>query len=347
MGLFDKKLIFLTDTYLARSGIPWQQLLLSNSINLAYKSALQKDKRSELFKYSSVVYREKATASLVNFTELLKSMSDLESFSGAAGHSGGILKAKNGNLLKIFDEENSNEPAFLSNLPCDDPLRPFTARFCGIREISSRKYLELENLTQDCIAPSVMDIKLGKKTFIPDPKNNAQREDLFLKMQKLDPTSLTSEERASKTVTKCRYLQFRDDLSTTSKFGFRIEGISFSKDVDSKFEKPEKIELQRMSKPEALKNFNNFVEANNLEKKQVVKQLEELREAVTSSEYLNNHQLIGCSLLFIADSKILTLKLIDFAKSKKVEKNDEKDDSWKIGLNNLISDISYIPSSSF
>jgi len=28
-------------------------------------------------------------------------MSDLESFSGAAGHSGGILKAKNGNLLKV------------------------------------------------------------------------------------------------------------------------------------------------------------------------------------------------------------------------------------------------------
>jgi len=133
-------------------------------------------------------------------------------------------------------------------------------------------------------------LKLGKKTFIPDPKNNAQREDLFLKMQKLDPASLTSEEHASKTVTKCRYLQFRDDLSTTSKFGFRIEGISFSKDVDSKCEKPEKIELQRMSKPEALKNFNNFVEANNLEKKQVVKQLEEFREAVTSSEYLNNHQ---------------------------------------------------------
>ena len=28
-------------------------------------------------------------------------MSDLESFSGAAGHSGGILKAENGNLLKV------------------------------------------------------------------------------------------------------------------------------------------------------------------------------------------------------------------------------------------------------
>jgi len=87
-------------------------------------------------------------------------MSELESFSGAAGHSGGILKAKNGNLLKIFDEENSNEPVFLSNLPCDDPLRPFTAQFCGIREIAGRKYLELENLTQDCVAPSVMDIKV-------------------------------------------------------------------------------------------------------------------------------------------------------------------------------------------
>lgn len=109
-------------------------------------------------------------------------------------------------------------------------------------------------------------------------------------MQKLDASSLTADELASKTVSKCRYLQFRDDLSTTSKFGFRIEGISFSKEVDSKFEKPEKIELQRMKKPEALKNFNNFVEANKLEKKIVVNQLEEFREAVTKSEYLKNHQ---------------------------------------------------------
>jgi len=165
-------------------------------------------------------------------------------------------------------------------------------------------------------------------------------------MQKLDPTSLTAEELASKTVSKCRYLQFRDDLSTTSKFGFRIEGISFSKELDEKFQKPGKIELQRMSKQEAIKNFHNFLEANGLEKKQVVKQLEELREAVTSSEYLKNHQLIGCSLLFIADSKILTLKLIDFAKSKKVDESDEKDDSWRTGLANLISEISYIPSNS-
>jgi len=110
-------------------------------------------------------------------------------------------------------------------------------------------------------------------------------------MQKLDASSLTPEELASKTVSKLRYLQFRDDLSTTSKFGFRIEGISFSKEVDSKiFENPEKIELQRMKKPEALENFNNFVEANKLEKKVVVNQLEELREAVTKSEYLKNHQ---------------------------------------------------------
>ena len=109
-------------------------------------------------------------------------------------------------------------------------------------------------------------------------------------MQKLDASSLTADELASKTVSKCRYLQFRDDLSTTSKFGFRIEGISFSQEVDSKFEKPEKIELQRMKKPEALKNFNNFVEANKLEKKIVVNQLEEFRKAVTDSEYLKNHQ---------------------------------------------------------
>ncbi|CAG5102081.1 Oidioi.mRNA.OKI2018_I69.chr1.g135.t2.cds [Oikopleura dioica] len=266
-------------------------------------------------------------------------MSDLESFAGAAGHSGGILKAKNGHLLKIFHEENSNEPEFLSNLPSDDPLRPYTAEFYGIREISGSKYLELENLTEDCQSPSVMDIKLGKKTFIHDPKNNAERADLFSKMQKLDPTSLTPEELSSGTVTKSRYLQFRDDLSTTSMYGFRIEGISFSKDVESTFQKPEKIELQRMSKDSALENFGKFVDGNKLEKSEVLEKLKNLRQAVTDSSYLKNHQLIGCSLLFIADSQTLRLKLIDFAKSKKFESEEEKDDSWRTGLDNLISEI--------
>ena len=45
-----------------------------------------------------------------------------------------------------------------------------------------------------------------------------------------------------------------------------------------------------MKKPEAMKNFDNFLEANGLEKKHVVKEMEEFREAVTKSEYLQNHQ---------------------------------------------------------
>ena len=44
------------------------------------------------------------------------------------------------------------------------------------------------------------------------------------------PTEPTAMEQAEKMITKNRYLRFRDDYSTTSRFGFRIEGIQIRPD---------------------------------------------------------------------------------------------------------------------
>ncbi|RZF42286.1 hypothetical protein LSTR_LSTR003904 [Laodelphax striatellus] len=51
------------------------------------------------------------------------------------------------------------------------------------------------------------------------------------KMVALDPTAPTPEEHASKSVTKLRYMQFREQQSSTCSLGFRIEAMK-CRDLD-------------------------------------------------------------------------------------------------------------------
>lgn len=44
-------------------------------------------------------------------------------------------------------------------------------------------------------------------------------------MLKIDPSAPTFEERRQQAVTKARYMQWRETITTTSKYGYRIEAI--------------------------------------------------------------------------------------------------------------------------
>eukprot|EP00054_Salpingoeca_dolichothecata_P011304 m.62791 g.62791 ORF g.62791 m.62791 type:complete len:395 (+) comp19401_c0_seq2:130-1314(+) len=262
-----------------------------------------------------------------------------------AGHKGNFVPGQAGTLCK---RGSDLERAALEAL-MHDVLKPFVPLFYKEVEIPEEKafYLEMEDLLHGFGDASVMDIKMGVRTFLEtEVKKKQPRKDLLAKMVALDPDEPTEEEKENG-ITKLRYMLFRERLSSTTSLGFRIEGTKLAGlEPRNDFKT---VQTKEQVLTALTESFMPSKEEKLYERvrQQFHSRLMELQDALQVSPFFSTHEIVGSSLLFIYDSSGKAgVWMIDFGKTSKVDhplthsvpwKLGNREDGYLIGLENLIS----------
>lgn len=260
-----------------------------------------------------------------------------------AGHAGSFKAAANGRILKKHCE---SEQRCLDRLMVD-VLRPFVPAYHGDVVKDGERYNQMDDLLADFDSPCVMDCKMGIRTYLEEELTKARkkpslRKDMYQKMIEVDPEAPTEEEKAQRAVTKPRYMQWRETISSTATLGFRIEGI---KKEDGTVNRDFKKTKTREQVTEA---FREFTKGNHNILIAYRDRLKAIRTTLEVSPFFKCHEVIGSSLLFIHDKKEQAkVWMIDFGKTTPLPEGQtlqhdvpwqegNREDGYLSGLNNLI-----------
>ncbi|XKL63211.1 hypothetical protein PGB90_005575 [Kerria lacca] len=258
-----------------------------------------------------------------------------------SGHPDCFSRAGPGTIWKKCS--GGTERAVYEALSKESQLRDIVPRYLREVEYNGEKYIELQDLLHTFRDPYVMDIKMGTRTFLEsEVQNTFAREDLYLKMIGVDPNAPTVEENTARKVTKLRYMQFREQQSSTSTLGFRIEAMKFrgSKPV---------TELKKVkSKKEVSDTLFLFLNTKEETRQRLVSRLIDIKTRLEQSHYFKTHEIVGSSILIIYDDVKVGAWLIDFAKTRPVPENTllthrlpwspgNHEDGFLYGLDQLIN----------
>ncbi|XP_061582325.1 inositol-trisphosphate 3-kinase A [Cololabis saira] len=263
-----------------------------------------------------------------------------------AGHQGNFQLSKVGEVLKLFCEPEARCLNFLMR----DPLRPFVPQYHGLITRGENCYMRLEDLLSGLRRPVIMDCKMGVRTYQEDELMKARtkatlRSDMYQKMVTVDASAPSAEEHAQRGVTKWRYLQWRDMTTSTSKLGFRIEGIMMEDgSVQRDFRK-----IQTLAQVTDALLFFTRSQLDTLNAYQ--SRLLALKDALRSSSFFRTHEVIGSSLLFVHDHSKASVWMIDFGKTSPLPDTKElqhnvpwaegsREDGYLIGLASLTTALS-------
>ncbi|XP_061467367.1 inositol-trisphosphate 3-kinase A isoform X2 [Rhineura floridana] len=248
-----------------------------------------------------------------------------------AGHTGSFKAADGGTILKRYSE--NEEKCF--ELLMKDPLHSCVPVFHGVVERDGESYMQLDDLLADFEGPCVMDCKMGIRTYLEEELTKARekpklRKDMYKKMIDVDPLAPTADENSQHAVTKPRYMQWRETISSSANLGFRIEGI---KKADGTCNT----------------NFKTTKTWEQVFQKKYLRRLYEIRDILESSEFFKRHEVIGSSLLFVHDDRgHANVWLIDFGKTTLLPdeqtldhriswQEGNREDGYLLGLDNLIN----------
>nr|XP_046268452.1 inositol-trisphosphate 3-kinase A [Scatophagus argus] len=268
-----------------------------------------------------------------------------------AGHKGNFKAADEGNILKKFSE---NEMRCFETLR-NDALLPFVPGYHGVVENDGESFLRMTDLLANFDFPNVMDCKMGVRTYLEEELVRARekpkpREDLYKKMVEVDSGGPTPEEHSQRGVTKPRYMQWRETMSSTNTLGFRIEGI---KKCDGTCRTDFK---KTRSKQDVIQVFKDFVGGNVSIIKSYLSRLTDIQQALKMSEFFKQHEVIGSSLLFIHDhTGNAQVWIIDFGKTTALPEGQtlnhdipwqegNREDGYLWGLENLIHTLESVGS---
>ncbi|GFO26746.1 kinase [Plakobranchus ocellatus] len=228
---------------------------------------------------------------------------------------------------KRISKENYETLAYtaLKEFPQSSYITPIFYREV---EYNGEFFIEMEDLLHHFNDPSIMDIKMGTRTFLEgEVKNPTLRTDLYEKMIKLDPEAPTDEERDQGAITKLRYMQFRERESSTASQGFRIEAIRMTGE-------PPNTNLKKVKTKEEVSHFiKKFVSGHEVVIPVLHRRLCDIREKFESISFFKNHEVIGSSILIMYDrDNNAGAWMIDFAKTIPLQDlTVDHRSPWKLG----------------
>ncbi|XP_051502090.1 inositol-trisphosphate 3-kinase A [Myxocyprinus asiaticus] len=262
-----------------------------------------------------------------------------------AGHKGSFKAGDKGSILKKFSE---NEKQCFERLK-EDALNSFVPVYSGVVERDGELFLKMKDLLASFDMPNVMDCKMGVRTYLEDELVRARvkpklRRDLYKKMLEVDSEAPTAEEQKQQAVTKPRYMQWRESLSSTNNLGFRIEGIKRGETCNTDFKRTRSME-------DVTQVFKDFVGGNKNIINSYITRLVDIKQVLTTSEFFKKHEVIGSSLLFIHNhTERAEIWLIDFGKTTPLPdgqtvdhyrpwEEGNREDGYLLGLDNLLQTL--------
>ncbi|KAG0717688.1 Inositol-trisphosphate 3-kinase [Chionoecetes opilio] len=264
-----------------------------------------------------------------------------------AGHPGSLAPAGPGTIWKKRGPEPMETKAYQALT--SDSAQEITPTF--FREIvyKDEYFIEMQDLLYDFHNPCVMDIKMGTRTFLEaEVSNTKARNDLYEKMIKVDPSAPTPEEHQAQAVTKLRYMDFRDNMSSSRSLGFRIEALKMAG-------KEAVTEHQTVrSREQVISTMSGFLRRREDTRREVAGRLQHLRNVFANSSFFQKREVIGSSILIIYDDEKAGVWMIDFAKTVPVPEGiaithrkpwtlGNHEEGYLTGIDNLIKVVEEVP----